>query len=74
MSNVPDGVHLESGAEEAKPFALRRLSGVERSYGRLAMERLVFDELQRMADPEAHRALTRTERRLRRDTGQRFFW
>ena len=38
------------------------------------MERLIFDELERMADPDAAARFRRIEQRAKRETGQRFFW
>ena len=42
-------------------------------YGQLAMERLIFDEMQKMVDPNANEAFRRIERRARSERGQRFF-
>ncbi|MHA1574032.1 MAG: hypothetical protein ACTSX8_08555, partial [Alphaproteobacteria bacterium] len=41
-------------------------------YSALATERLIFDELQKMLDPDAARSFKRIEDRMRRETGQRF--
>ena len=37
------------------------------------MERLIFDEMQKMIDPNANAAFRRIERRARRERGQSFF-
>ncbi len=42
-------------------------------YARLAMERLIFDEMQKMIDPTANAAFRRIERRALRERGQSFF-
>ena len=43
-------------------------------YSRLAMDRLVWDTLTRMADPEASSSFARMEERARREQGTRFYW
>ncbi len=40
---------------------------------RLAMERLIFDEMQKMIDPNANAPSRRIERRAHRERGQGFF-
>ncbi len=42
-------------------------------YARLAMERLIFDEMQKMIDPNANAAFRRIERSALRERGQSFF-
>lgn len=42
-------------------------------YGSLAMERLIFDEMQKMIDPNAAQAFRRIEQRARRERGQSYF-
>ncbi len=44
------------------------------TYGRLAMERLIFDELEAAIDPNAAKSFRRIEQGARRDYGQRFWW
>jgi hypothetical protein len=41
---------------------------------RAAWNRLILDQLQFMADPEAHSRFRRQQDKLRRETGQRFYW
>ena len=41
--------------------------------GRLALERLVFDELEAAVDPKAAKSFRMIEQRAWRDYGQRFF-
>ena len=43
-------------------------------YTRLITERMIFDQLQRMADPKAKTSWKRTEKRMRKEQGQRFWW
>ncbi len=76
LGNLRQGVEGKrtNVGREAVRFAKRYIPGGSLWYARLAMERLIFDELQRMADPDAARAFTRAEKRLRRTTGQRYFW
>jgi hypothetical protein len=38
------------------------------------VDRLLWDNLQRVADPEAPRAFQRMEDRARKETQQRFWW
>jgi hypothetical protein len=41
---------------------------------RAAYRRIVLDQLQYLVDPEAHRNFREQEQRLKRETGQGFFW
>jgi hypothetical protein len=43
-------------------------------YTRLITERMLFDQFQRMADPKAKTSWKRTEKRMRKEQGQRFWW
>jgi hypothetical protein len=43
-------------------------------YTRLAMDRLVWDTLQKMADPEASETFNRIEERAQREQGTQFYW
>jgi len=54
-------------------FAHQLFPGRSLWYARLAFERWVVDNLQRMADPQAERRFARMERRIRRETGQEYF-
>ncbi len=45
-----------------------------RGYGRLAFERLIFDELEAAIDPNAAKSFRRVEQGARRDYGQKFWW
>lgn len=43
-------------------------------YTRLAMDRLVWDTLQKMADPDASETFNRIEERARREQNTQFYW
>lgn len=43
-------------------------------YTRLLQERLIYDQMNRMADPTYDSKLRRTENKLRKDKGQEFWW
>lgn len=59
---------------ELANFLRRYTPGGSVWYARLAYERMLLDELQRFADPQAGRKFRQLERRYRRDFGQRYFW
>lgn len=43
-------------------------------YARLAMERLIFDYMEQVLDPQAERKMRQRVRRFERDTGQEYWW
>lgn len=43
-------------------------------YTRMAYRRMVLDQLQFLADPDAHKHFREQERQLRTDTGQGYYW
>lgn len=43
-------------------------------YTRAAYQRMVVDQLQYLTDPQAHKFFREQENRLRRETGQGYFW
>lgn len=61
-------------APELQRFADGLLPGQSLWYARLALERLVKDELQKMADPKAHRRFARMQARARKEFKQGFWW
>jgi hypothetical protein len=63
-----------NAAREMIRFAARYTPGSSLWYSRLALERLVIDQLQLMADPKARSNMRRLEGRYRRDYGQRYWW
>jgi hypothetical protein len=61
-------------AKEAVNFAQRYTPGNNAWYARLAMERLMWDSLRRMADPHAETSFRRVMQNARREYGQEFWW
>jgi hypothetical protein len=61
-------------ASEAVNFAHRYTPGSNAWYSRLAMERLIWDRLREMADPNSSQSFRRTMQNARRDYGQEFWW
>jgi hypothetical protein len=59
---------------EAVRFLGQNTPGGSLWYLRLAYERTVLDQLQKLADPEAHTAFRRRIENTQRDFGNRFFW
>ena len=62
-----------NAGRELSRFIEANMPGRSLWYGRLAMERLVFDEMQKMIDPDAAKSFRRVEQRMKRERGQRFF-
>lgn len=61
-------------SKEAVRFLGRYTPGSSIWYTRLALERKILDQLQKMSDPEAYKSFRRQERQARTDYGQRFWW
>jgi len=61
-------------AAEATSFAKKYTPGKSIWYLKLATERLVFDSLQKIADPKAMQKIREKERKLNKDTGQQYWW
>ena len=59
---------------DAVNLARRYTPGSSLWYGRLALDRLVWDQLQDMLDPEARTLWRRQERKARRDRGNAAWW
>lgn len=59
---------------EAVRFARRYIPGASLWYTRLAAERLLFDNMDRWADPKAHKRFRRLERKYEREYNQKFWW
>jgi hypothetical protein len=55
-------------------FAARNTPGANIWYIRLALERLAIERLGEMADPRAHRAYRRTQRKYLKEYNQRYWW
>ena len=43
-------------------------------YSKLATDRLIFDRIQMMIDPDYRSSFARYERRMKKDFGQTFWW
>ena len=63
-----------NAARELIRFAARYTPGSSLWYMRLGLERMVVDQLQLMADPQARSNMRRLESRYRREYGQRYWW
>jgi len=63
-----------NAAAEAVRFARRNTPGASIWYLRLATERMLVDELDRLADPDAAARFRRQERRFERDYDQSYWW
>jgi len=61
-------------ASEAIKFTQRYAPGSSLWYSRLAMERMVFDQLTLMADPKAKAKMRRAETRYKNEFGQKYWW
>lgn len=67
------GEDTNAGAEAVR-FARGNLPGASVWYFRVAFERLVLDELDKLADPDAQARFRRQVRRYERDYGQGYWW
>lgn len=61
------------GANLAR-FVRRNAPGSTLWYTRLAVDRLMFDRLQELLDPDYRARFRRMEARARKETGQEYFW
>jgi hypothetical protein len=59
---------------ELVTFAKKNLPGQNYWYWKLAWERMVWDQVQYMVDPEANAAFKRSQQSYMRDFGQGFWW
>lgn len=55
-------------------FAKSNTPGSSLWYGRLAFERIFWDQVQQELDPDAHRAFYRAERKARQEYDQNYWW
>lgn len=62
-----------NAGRELSRFIEQNMPGRSTWYARLAFERLVFDNLDRLLDPKAEREFAKIERRYKKDRGQAFF-
>ena len=76
---VGNALQLAAGEDtnfgrEAATFAKRYTPGTSAWFARLALERLLWDNLQKMVDPEADRRFRRYERKRYKEFNQRHWW
>jgi hypothetical protein len=67
------GERTNFGGESVR-FAQRYMPGASIWYATLAMQRLMFNELELMINPRARDSFRRSESALHSETGQRYFW
>jgi hypothetical protein len=60
--------------KELVNYMQRYTPGNNAWYARLAMERLMWDSLRRMADPQAETSFRRIQQKARSDYGQEYWW
>lgn len=63
-----------NAATEAIAFAARYTPGSSIFYIRAALERMVVDRLEMLADPQSIKDMQQLERRYMRDYGQQYWW
>lgn len=68
-----DGKDTNVGRDLLK-IGIRNLPLVHVWYARLMADRLLLDNLERLVDPEYDRRIRKYERKLRKETGQEFWW
>lgn len=68
-----EGKDANFGAEMAR-FVQRNTPGTSIWYTRLALDRMMWDRLHELADPNAQRRFQRIEDRAMRELNQRFWW
>lgn len=73
IQQLAQGEDTKVGRETVE-FLGRNAPGASTWYLRLAIDRLVLDQLQLMADPDAHKRFRRIERKRQREYGQEYFW
>lgn len=76
VGNVMQAVQGEDTdiGREAVGFVERYMPGGSTFYARLAMQRIIFDNLRKMADPDAGRKFRRLESKMKRERGQKYWW
>lgn len=73
LGQLVQGEDTNAGREATK-LLRQNTPGASLWYASLAANRLVFDTIQRIVDPEAEQAWRRAERRRIRDTGNASYW
>lgn len=76
VGNIIEAVQGEdtNAASEMINFAARYTPGASIWYGRLALERMIFDQAKLWADPDAAKKIRRLQRKYKREYGQKFWW
>ena len=72
LQQALEGEETNAGRELSR-FIEQNMPGRSTWYARLAFERLVFDNLDRVLDPQAEREFAKIERRYKKDRHQSFF-
>lgn len=73
IQGLAENKDTHAGRELAR-FIQTNAPGTSLWYARLALDRLLWDRLHELADPDHARRAQRLQERVMRDTGQRFFW
>src|SRR5690606_8455007 len=73
VQQAAQGDETHFGRELVK-FVQANTPGQSLWYARTAFQRILFDNMQRMADPEADKAFRRLERFYDREYGQDYWW
>ena len=73
IQELAQGKDTNAGREFAR-FLRRYTPGSNVWYARLGLDRLLWDRLDSMLDPDAQKVRRRRERNLKRDFGQRYWW
>jgi hypothetical protein len=72
LQRMVRGVETKFGPDLAR-FLKMNMPGRSLWYTRLATERLIFDEIDRLVDPDAPQKFQRIQRRAEKEFGQQFF-
>jgi hypothetical protein len=72
-TEAANGKDMHAGREAVK-FLQRYSPGASLWYARLTAERLIFDQLRLLLDPDARVQMRAQQRRAQREYGQDFFW
>lgn len=73
IQKIKDGTETTFG-KDATDFLIKNFPGNNIWYTRLATERAIFDQLRRMSNPGYDRDMNDRIRKLRRRTGQEYWW
>ena len=71
---VAEGKQKTNAGREMVAFLKQNTPGASLWYARAAAERILFDQLQYLADPEAHAAFRHRVRNREREFGNQYFW